>query len=141
RARGSRRRSSRSIRGGAKPSFRCAPSRKTPKRRLTRSTARASPRLRSSARSAIFWPTPRRGELTKPRVLALLFFFLLGGCKPVESEPSPPPDASASAAPSSSAAPAASVPLKKAEKAPPGTIRFAVIGDYGADTPDEGRVA
>jgi hypothetical protein len=56
--------------------------------------------------------------------------------------PEPAPAEAASAAPSraapSSSAPA---PLKPAEKPPPGTLRFAVIGDYGADTPDEGRVA
>jgi hypothetical protein len=81
--------------------------------------------------------------LTKLRVLALLI--LLASCKRADSEPTPaPPAVSARAEPSSSAAPSRSAsppPLTKAEKAPAGTVRFAVIGDYGADTADEARVA
>jgi hypothetical protein len=69
---------------------------------------------------------------------------LLAGCKRAESEPASnrstmAPSASASAAASSRPAPPPL--LKVAEKAPPGTSRFAVIGDFGADSPDEGRVA
>src|SRR5262249_13402152 len=64
-------------------------------------------------------------------------------CKRAEPEPSPRVAPSASAAPSAVAAPSASAPapLTKLDKPPAGTIRFAVIGDYGADTPEEARVA
>jgi hypothetical protein len=81
--------------------------------------------------------------LTKLRVLALLLI-LLASCKRAEPEPSARIAPSASAAPPGSAAASASAAppaLVKAEKAPPGAVRFAVIGDYGADTPEEGRVA
>lgn len=67
--------------------------------------------------------TTRRG------VLALLI--LLASCKRAEPEPTSSPAASSSAALGASAA-AAKVP---------GSIRFAVVGDYGADTPEEGMVA
>jgi tartrate-resistant acid phosphatase type 5 len=79
--------------------------------------------------------------LIKLRALALLVLF--AGCKRAEPEPASRAVASASAAPSSAAAPSTSAPLRleKLDKAPPGTIRFAVIGDYGADSPEEARVA
>src|SRR5262245_42372635 len=79
--------------------------------------------------------------MSRLRVFWLLI--LLVGCKRVAPEPAPEGTA-ASGAPLSSVVapgPATRVSLKKADKAPPGTIRFAVVGDYGADTPDEARVA
>ena len=79
--------------------------------------------------------------MTRLRVVTLLV--LLGGCKRVVPELAPAEAASSSAAPSSPSPSSALAParLEPAEKPPPGTLRFAVIGDYGADTPDEGRVA
>jgi hypothetical protein len=63
--------------------------------------------------------------LARRAVLALLV--LLASCKRAEPEPASGPAASGSA-------------LLGAAKAP-GTIRFAVVGDYGADTPEEGQIA
>jgi tartrate-resistant acid phosphatase type 5 len=74
--------------------------------------------------------------LTKLRIFALLV--LLAACKRSEPEPTTRSVATSSAAPLVSAAPSALRPLPKP---PAGTLRFAVVGDYGADTPDEGRVA